>query len=221
MVVGTRRSRPGYSAASLDAPVSGHPNAELVLRPIDNLGGARPSAIIVMGVSGSGKSTLGALLVERLACPYLEGDAYHAADAIAKMRSGEPLTDADRWPWLDRLGAAVGEAAQVHGTVVAACSALRRGYRDRLRAMTGVPTRFVLLDIDRERLAQRLAERSDHFMPASLLDSQLAALEPPLEDELALTLDGNGTPDELCRSALDWLGRCDQASRHQAAAALR
>lgn len=193
----------------------------MVLRPINSLAGTQPSAIIVMGVSGSGKSTLGALIVARLRCPYLEGDAYHSVDAIAKMRSGEPLTDADRWPWLDRLGAAIGEAAQAHGTVVAACSALRRCYRDRLRAVTGVPTRFVLLDIDRERLVLRLTERSDHFMPASLLDSQLAALEPPLADELALRLDGNGTPSELCTAALDWLGEHEQGLGHQAAAALR
>ena len=168
-----------------------------------------------MGVSGSGKSTLGAMMVAQLDCPYLEGDAFHAAEAIAKMRGGEPLTDADRWPWLDRLGAAIGAAAQAHGLVVAACSALRRCYRDRLRGMTGVPTRFVLLDIDRARLTTRLAKRSDHFMPASLLDSQLAALEPPLADELAVILDGTAAPAELCAATLDWLGR---TSGHQATA---
>lgn len=158
-----------------------------------------------MGVSGSGKSTLAALIVAGLGCPFLEGDSFHAAEAVAKMRSGEALTDADRWPWLDRLGAAVGDAVHTHGVAVAACSALRRCYRDRLRATIVVPTRFLLLDTDRDGLLRRLVERPGHYMPASLLDSQLATLEPPAADELALRLDGRDTPEALCVQALDWL----------------
>ena len=159
-----------------------------------------------MGVSGSGKSTLGAMLVARLGCPFFEGDSYHDAAAVAKMRRGEPLTDADRWPWLDRLGAAVGEAVHTHGVAVAACSALRRCYRDRLRLTIAVPTRFVLLDTDRDGLLRRLIDRRGHYMPASLLDSQLATLEPPFADELAVTLDGKAPPADLCARTLDWLG---------------
>ena len=158
-----------------------------------------------MGVSGAGKSTLAALLVDGIGCPFLEGDSYHDAAAVAKMRRGEALTDADRWPWLDRLGTAIGAAVEARGTAVAACSSLRRSYRDRLRATIAVPTRFLLLDTDRDCLLRRLMERPGHYMPASLLDSQLATLEPPAADELALTLDGRESPEDLCALALDWL----------------
>jgi gluconokinase len=175
------------------------------LRPIINPVATAPLAIIVMGVSGSGKSTLGAMIVARLGCAFLEGDRYHTAEAVAKMRSGQPLTDADRWPWLDRLGTAIGRAAQTHGVAVAACSALRRGYRDRLRLTIAVPTRFVLLDTDRACLLRRLADRPGHFMPPSLLDSQLATLELPAADEDALTLDGSALQSDLCADALSWL----------------
>ena len=111
-----------------------------------------------MGVAGSGKSTLGAHLSRTLGCPFMEGDDFHSADAIAKMRSGQPLTDADRWPWLDRLGGAIGEAVAAHGVAVAACSALRRCYRDRLIEAIGAATRFVLLDSPHEELQRRLAK---------------------------------------------------------------
>jgi gluconokinase len=149
---------------------------------------AAPFAVIVMGVSGCGKSTLGALLAETLRCPFLEGDDYHSREAIAKMRGGEPLGDADRWPWLDRLGKATAEAVAEHGVAVAACSALRRCYRDRLRATIGRPVQLILLENSRERLIERLAARSGHFMPVKLIDSQLATLERPLADEGALSL---------------------------------
>lgn len=147
-----------------------------------------PFAVIVMGVSGCGKSTLGALLAEALDCPFLEGDDYHSPEAIAKMRGGEPLVDADRWPWLERLGKATAQAVAGHGVAVTACSALRRCYRDRLRATIGHPVRLILLENSRERLIERLAARSGHFMPVKLIDSQLATLERPLADEDALSL---------------------------------
>lgn len=147
-----------------------------------------PVAVVVMGVSGCGKSTLGLLLAEALGCPFLEGDDFHAPEAIAKMRGGEPLGDEDRWPWLERIGAAAAGALAEHGAAVAACSALRRRYRDRLRAAIGGPVRFVLLENSRERLLARLASRTSHFMPASLLDSQLATLERPDADEDATAL---------------------------------
>jgi gluconokinase len=162
-------------------------------------------AVIVMGVSGSGKSTLGTLLAGALDCPFLEGDDYHDAAAIEKMRNGIPLTDADRWPWLDRLGHAIAAAVAADGIAVAACSALRRAYRARLRAAIRVPTRFVLLDNSREEILHRLVNRPGHYMPASLLDSQFATLERPGADEPATALFTDASPERLCAAALDWI----------------
>ena len=164
-----------------------------------------PMAVIVMGVSGSGKSTLGNLLAETLGCPFLEGDSYHDAAAIEKMRAGHPLDDADRWPWLDRLGRALGDAAMTNGRAVAACSALRRCYRDRLIAAVGGQLRFVLLDTDRAELMRRLSDRPGHYMPPSLLDSQLDTLERPAPEEPVLTLDSRRPAEELCAVAMKWL----------------
>ena len=141
-----------------------------------------------MGVSGCGKSTLGGLLARTLGCAFLEGDDFHSPEAIAKMRGGEALTDEDRWPWLDRLGQAAVRSIAQQGAAVVACSALRRCYRDRLRAMIEWPVQLIQLENSRERLVERLAARPDHFMPVSLLDSQLAALERPGAEEPALTL---------------------------------
>ncbi len=162
-------------------------------------------AIVVMGVSGSGKSTLAALLADRLGCPLIEGDEFHSAANVAKMAAGHPLDDADRWPWLDRVGLAVGAAAQ-RGIAVAACSALKRRYRERLQAASDVPLLFVLLDTGADELARRLTERAGHYMPASLLDSQLATLERPAPGERALTLDAARTPDALCADVLAAIG---------------
>lgn len=158
-----------------------------------------------MGVSGSGKSTVGALLADTLKCPFLEGDHFHAPAAIAKMRGGAPLTDNDRWPWLDRVGSAARDAVEEHGLVVVACSALRRSYRDRLRSAVSAPTRFILLDNHRDEICDRLQSRS-HFMPAALLDSQLATLERPTADEPATILISNVSPAQLCERIVDWLG---------------
>lgn len=158
-----------------------------------------------MGVSGSGKSTLGALLARKLDCPFLEGDDFHDARAIAKMRAGLSLDDDDRWPWLDRLGLAVSEALASEGRVVASCSALRRGYRERLRQAIAAPARFVLLEAGRDELLRRLTQRSGHYMPASLLDSQLATLERPQADEAVFTLDAAASPEQLCEMVQAWL----------------
>lgn len=164
-----------------------------------------PMVVVVMGVSGSGKSTLGALLAAQLGCNFVEGDAFHDAAAIAMMRTGQPLGDRERWPWLDRIGAALAAEVAAHGAAVVACSALKRVYRDRLAACVAVPMRFMLLDAATETLRERLTERAGHYMPPSLLASQLATLERPAEDELSLTLD-TGTPAAaLVRIALDWL----------------
>lgn len=157
-------------------------------------------AVIVMGVSGCGKSTVGALLAERLGCRFLEGDMFHDTAAVEKMRRGIPLTDEDRWPWLDRIGAAASE-----GTIVVACSALRRAYRDRLRAAIPARTHFVMLDNSREEILRRLTARTHEFMPASLLDSQFATLERPSADEPVLVLLSNASPEALCRMAVERL----------------
>ncbi len=145
-------------------------------------------AIVVMGVSGCGKSTLMHDIANHLACPAFEGDDFHGAANVAKMQAGHPLDDSDRWPWLDRLGAAIGAAVRADVLAVAACSALKRSYRDRLARAADVPLLFVLLEGQREEIAERLAGRTRHYMPASLLDSQLDALEPPTSDENALVL---------------------------------
>jgi gluconokinase len=175
-----------------------------------------------MGVSGSGKSTLGAVLARALDCPFLDGDDFHHAAAIAKMSAGQPLTDDDRWPWLDRLGRAMGQALSSGGTAVAACSALRRGYRDRLRAAIAAPTRFVLLDASPDELQRRLDQRVGHYMPASLLHSQLATLERPGADEAALLLAAVASPQQLRDATLAWLeasdspiGRAQRPSGHE------
>ena len=139
-------------------------------------------AIVVMGVSGSGKSTVGAALAEALHIDFFDGDALHAPESVARMRDGIALTDADRWPWLDRIGALLADAAGHPRGVAVACSALRRTYRDRLRA--AVPAlRFVFLDGSAELIASRVGGRSGHYMPSSLLDSQLATLERPAASE--------------------------------------
>jgi gluconokinase len=162
----------------------------------------RARAIIVMGVSGSGKSMLGRCLAEKLDSTFIEGDDLHTADAVAKMRASHPLDDADRWPWLDRVGAAVGAAVAREGMAVAACSALKRRYRERLAMAAGIPLLFVLLDAHRDLLSRRLADRPHHFMPTTLLDSQLATLERPDADEPVIVLDAARPPLALCEEAL-------------------
>lgn len=164
-----------------------------------------PVAVIIMGVSGSGKSTLGPVLARALNCAFLDGDDFHDAAAVLKMSAGHPLGDDDRWPWLDRLGCAIGQALARDESVVAACSALRRGYRDRLRAAIQAPTRFVLLEASPDELQRRLKHRTGHYMPASLLDSQLAALEHPEADEAATLLAAGAPPEQLRDAALAWL----------------
>ena len=162
-----------------------------------------------MGVSGSGKSTLGPLLAETLGCRFLEGDSFHIPENVAKMSRGQPLVDEDRWPWLDRLGAELNGAVAADGVGVAACSALKRSYRERLEQAVDAPLAFVFLTVDRDELARRLHSRPGHYMPPSLLVSQLQALETPQLDEPALALDASQPPQELCAIACAWLERRD------------
>jgi gluconokinase len=145
--------------------------------------------IVVMGVAGCGKSTVGFALAERLGKSFLDADDFHPASNVAKMSHGVPLTDDDRWPWLDSIAQALREEAERTGMAIAGCSALRRVYRQRLIDTAGEPITFVFLQGSREIIAERMAERSGHFMPAALLDSQFATLEPPGEDEDALIFD--------------------------------
>ena len=142
-----------------------------------------PPAIVVMGVSGSGKTSIGEGLAAHLGMPLLEGDQFHPKANIDKMSSGTPLTDDDRWPWLDAIATAMRDAPD--GAIVT-CSSLRRVYRDRLRARAGRPVLFVFLDGSQATIAARLAERKGHFMPPSLLTSQFATLEPPTADEAGI-----------------------------------
>ena len=134
---------------------------------------------LVMGVCGTGKSTVASRLAARLGRPFVEADDHHAAEAIARMARGEALTDADRWGWLDRISG----AALAAGPSVIGCSALKRAYRDRLEATLG-PMDVLFLDGPRALIAARMAARTDHYMPTSLLDSQLATLEPPAGDRV-------------------------------------
>ena len=157
-----------------------------------------------MGVSGCGKSTLGSYIAGKVERPFLEGDEFHSARSIAKMSAGRPLCDDDRWPWLDRLGKAIGSAVTTQGFAIGACSALKRSYRERLRAAAKTPLLFVLLEADRAELEKRLARRPGHFMPAKLLDSQLAALERPDPAEAAIVFHAYRPVDQLASSALEW-----------------
>jgi gluconokinase len=155
-----------------------------------------------MGVSGSGKSTVAIELARRLGVAFREGDDVHPPAKVAKMQAGQPLDDEDRAPWLAALNAWM--RAHRDGGVVS-CSALRRRYRDRLQEGLVPAPAFVLLDPPRAALEQRMAARSGHFMPVSLLDSQLATLERPETDEQALRLDGDDAVDATAGILLDWL----------------
>jgi gluconokinase len=144
--------------------------------------------LVVMGVAGTGKSTIARALAERLGWPFGEGDDLHPAANVAKMAAGIPLDDADRWPWLDAIGAWTAEQAAAGNSTIVTCSALRRTYRDRLRA-AAPDTVFVHLVGSPALLAERMTGRKDHFMPTSLLASQLETLEPLEADAPGFAVD--------------------------------
>lgn len=155
--------------------------------------------VVVMGVSGAGKTTIGRLLAAQLGVPFIEGDDYHPAANVAKMASGVPLEDEDRWPWLARLN----EILREEKGAVLACSALKDSYRKRL--LQGVRgARIVHLHGDKALIASRLAERRHRYMPASLLDSQLAALEPP---EAVVAVEVAAAPDACVEAIVAALRR--------------
>ncbi len=141
-----------------------------------------PCALIVMGVSGSGKSTIGATLAERLGWTFEDGDRFHPASNVAKMSAGHPLTDEDRWPWLQAIADEIDRVGKAGERVVIACSALKRAYREALVHRRD-DVRIVYLDGTQELIAARLAARKGHFMPPGLLDSQFKTLEPPGDSE--------------------------------------
>lgn len=147
-----------------------------------------PLGLVVMGVSGSGKSVVAEGLARELGWRFVEGDRLHPPENVARMASGVPLDDAHREGWLDIIGGQIAGNLSLGHNVIAACSSLKRRYRDRLRGWAP-GLRFIYLDIDPEAARARVALRKGHFMPASLVDSQFAALEPPSPDEAALMLD--------------------------------
>jgi gluconokinase len=154
-----------------------------------------PPVVVVTGVSGSGKSTVSAALAGRLGWGWADGDAFHPAHNIAKMAAHEPLTDADRLPWLDEIGHWIDKAAAAAEPAVIACSALKRSYRDRLRA--GRPqVLMVYLVVDLKTLHQRLTDRQGHMFHADMLGSQLSALEPPAPEEGVVMVQSMSTPDK-------------------------
>ncbi len=153
--------------------------------------------VVLMGVSGSGKTTIGRMLAARLGWRFIEGDDYHPPENVAKMASGTPLSDEDRWPWLERLNAVL----RKEESAVVTCSALKESYRRRLTQ--GIAEhRLVYLQGSRELIAARVAARKHRYMPASLLDSQFATLEPPRE---AIDIDVAGEPEDCVAAILERL----------------
>lgn len=156
-------------------------------------------ALVVMGVTGSGKTTLGQALAQDLGWTFVEGDSLHPPANIAKMAAGTALNDEDRGPFLDNVARAIADSGG-RGVVIS-CSALKRRYRDRIRN-GGAQVLFVLPVLSKATLQTRVTGRAGHFMPATLLDSQLAILEPPQPDELSIEVDGDVRPDEQVRQVL-------------------
>uniref|UniRef100_UPI000A3AD306 gluconokinase, GntK/IdnK-type n=1 Tax=Streptomyces sp. NRRL B-24572 TaxID=1962156 RepID=UPI000A3AD306 len=161
----------------------------------------QPALVLVVGVAGSGKSTVGRLLAERLGWAYLEADEFHSDASRAKMAAGHPLTDSDRGPWLEAIAAWMDQAITAGRKAVVTCSALKRGYRDKLLA--GRPdVLLVYLHGSRELLESRLAARNGHFFPADLLDSQLSDLQEPQPDEHPLVVEIDRPPEAVVAEVL-------------------
>ncbi|MGY1754704.1 gluconokinase [Blastococcus sp. SYSU D01042] len=159
------------------------------------------TTVVVMGVSGSGKTTVAEALAERLGWEFAEGDDFHPRANVEKMASGQPLDDDDRWPWLRTIGGWIDQREATGRSVVVTCSALKRSYRDLLRE--GRPSVwFAHVTADAELLRERIGARTGHYMPASLLDSQLATLEPLAPDEAGAAISGAGSPAEVVEELL-------------------
>jgi gluconokinase len=158
--------------------------------------------LVIMGVAGCGKSTVGEALSRRIGVGYRDGDEFHTSEAVEKMRRGIPLTDEDRWPWLERIAKTLNDSAPL----IIGCSALRRIYRDTIRSGAGGPVTFVHLVGSRALIASRMASRDGHYMPLSLLDSQFATLEAPGPDE-AITVDIDQPTNDIVAEILALLAR--------------
>jgi carbohydrate kinase (thermoresistant glucokinase family) len=169
----------------------------------------KPTVLVIMGVSGCGKTAVALALAARLGWAFQEGDALHPPANVEKMRSGTPLTDADRWPWLDRVAAWIDARRAAGWTGIITCSALKRAYRDRIIG-SRANVRLIYLHGDRALLAARVAARHHEYMPASLLDSQLATLEPPGPAENPISLDVTPPPEVLADEAIAALGLAPQ-----------
>ncbi|MGV7216112.1 gluconokinase [Bradyrhizobium sp. UFLA05-112] len=164
-------------------------------------GSEAPCALIVMGVSGSGKSTVAEALGERLGWRFEDGDSFHPPSNVAKMSAGQPLTDEDRWPWLNAIADEIARACKAGEHVIIACSALKHTYRDvLLRGRDDV--RFVFLKGSQELIADRLALRKGHFMPPGLLTSQFTTLEPPEASEHVITVSIDETVEAIVDGVL-------------------
>lgn len=157
--------------------------------------------IIIIGVSGAGKTTVGRRLATELAWPFFEGDDFHPPENLAKMGQGIPLTDGDRQPWLESLRNLIADLDQKQQSAVISCSALKQAYRDLLRG-DDRPVKFVYLAAEPDTLRDRLRQRPDHFMPESLLESQLETLEKP---EAALQIDAEQPVDDILRQIRQWI----------------
>lgn len=162
-------------------------------------------AIVVMGVSGCGKTSVAEGLAAALAAAFIEGDSLHPAANVEKMSKGVPLDDTDRWPWLDIVGRALSDALAQDKSIVISCSALKKVYRDYLRAAAGGTLAFVYLKGSRELLLSRMTARRNHFMPATLLDSQLATLEDPSEEPGVVTVAIDASIHEIVVASLEGL----------------
>ena len=170
-----------------------------------------------MGVSGCGKTTIGDLVARGLGAPFLDGDSLHPVENVAKMAAGTPLTDEDRWPWLATVGSELANAGD--GGLVLACSALKRCYRDAIRALAP-GTVFLHLHGSKEVLGSRLEGRSGHFMPAALLDSQLATLEPLEADETGILVDIAAPVSQVVTEALAGIAAVAGSAAERGPAAL-
>jgi gluconokinase len=164
-----------------------------------------PCALVVMGVSGSGKSTIADRLATRIGWRYEDGDKFHPASNVAKMSAGHPLTDDDRWPWLQAIADEIDRVCKAGEHAVIACSALKRSYRDVLVHGRN-DVRIVYLNGTQDLIADRLARRQGHFMPPGLLTSQFATLEPPDAEENPLTVSIDASVDEIVDDIAGQLG---------------
>lgn len=164
-----------------------------------------PLALIVMGVSGSGKTSIGEGIAARLGVYFIEGDALHPAANVEKMSKGIPLTDEDRWPWLEKIGGEIAASLAKGEGIAVSCSALKRVYRERLRAAAGGHLYFIYLDGSKELLTKRMGERKGHFMPASLLESQLQTLEIPTGEPHVVTVDIDDTIEGIVEASIKGL----------------